>query len=218
MSRRNSEGFLQKYDNPYIKEIMFYYTGKYKIAFQNGTEKEHTFDFDATYLSQFDVPISSDGRLLFISNWYNGLSAIDTKTGEQIWHYKATRIYTVFAFPTFILAEKMNKALIKFDIRTGEVMNEIKSGTIESLYYLADNEVLVDSIRGKLSVVDPATLCIIKSYSHKDTNPSDCLSQVIIDAKKVNGEIVLYGFEEYANRDYQDKIKVNFQRILPAPQ
>ena len=179
-------------------------------------EKEYAFCFDAVYLSQFGAPISDDGRLLFISDWEHGLSVFDTYTGEQCWHYKATRIGKVLVFPSFVLAEKLNERLIQFNIRTGEVMNQIKSGTIEELFYLTEKEVLVCSVRGKVSVIDAATLRIIKCYSNKETNPSDCLSQVIRDARLVDGEIVLYGFESCAHRNFNDRTKVDFQRVLPT--
>ena len=217
MTGRNTDGFLQEYNNPYIKEVMFYYTGNCRIKFQNGIEKEYTFCFDAVYLSQFGAPISDDGRLLFISDWEHGLSVFDTDTGEQCWHYKATRIGKVLVFPSFVLAEKFNERLIQFDIRTGKVMNQIKSGTIEELFYLTEKEVLVCSVRGKVSLVDAATLHIIKCYSNKETNPSDCLSQVIRDARMVDGEIVLYGFESCSHRNFNDRTKVDFQRALPTP-
>lgn len=216
MTGRNADGFLQEYNNLYIKEIMFYYAGKCRIVFQDGMEKEYAFCFDAVYLSQFGAPISDDGRLLFISDWERGLSVFDTYTGEQRWHYKVTRIGKVLVFPSFVLAEKLNERLIQFNIRTGEVMNQIKSGTIEELFYLTEKEVLVCSVRGKVSVVDAATLRIIKCYSNKETNPSDCLSQVIRDARLVDGEIVLYGFESCAHRNFNDRTKVDFQRVLPT--
>lgn len=214
---RNSDGFLQKYKHPYISEIQFYMDGNTcKILFRDGLEVVKPFQFEAVYLSQFGAPLSEDGRTLLISDWEKGLMAYDIEVGSLRWQFKSPRIAKTLVYKSFVIAVKRYDSLIMFDIETGDILKRLKSSSIEAMFSLTEKMVLVNSLRGKVSVVDISTLEIVKTFSPKEINPNDCLSLIINDVYLQDGNIILCGFEGCAHRNPSDSHVVKYQRSLPA--
>lgn len=201
MEQRNKDGFLQHYQNPLIDWIQFKFDGTCSIYFKDGSTADHFVDCEAAYHEQFGIPVSPDGKLLFVSSWEKGLTAFHTITGEKVWHFRSTKIGTVFAYPNFLIARRYGKALLKLDLRSGIVLQELKSGTLERIYRLDDNYLFVDRLRGKYCVLDAAAMEILKTYSPKTVNPSNCLSLCIREARLQDGQLHIRGFEEYPNRN-----------------
>lgn len=214
---RNTEGFVQKYDHPSIQEARFYRDDRTcRILFRDGSEKELSFQFDSVYLSQFGAPLSNNGKTIFISDWDKGLMAYDTDTGRLLWHYKSSRIADTMVFSAYVIAAKRYNGLLMLDAQTGEVRRQVKSSTIEKLFRLTDKLLLVDSLRGKVSVVDATTLETVRAFTKRETNPADCLSMIINDAKIQDGSIVLYGFEGCSRKNPKDSKMVKYERCLPG--
>ena len=214
MKERNKEGFLQAYDNQRIKEIQFYNDGNCKILFRDNTVRIHQIKCDAVYSSQFGVPLSDDGRLMFVSSWEKGLIAFDTYTGEIQWQYNTPRIRNVLVNKYYVVAIKYREKLIQFDMQSGCILKEINSGTIEGLFQLQSDYALICRIKGKVCAVNITSMDIIKSFSSREVNPLDCLSSTITSADMVHGEIIISGFEKYPHRDISAAATLNFQRSL----
>ena len=121
------------------------------------------------YQSQYGLPVSADGTMLYVMNWdINGVIAYEIATGKIAWKYRPGTIRDILVYDSYIVAHKSNTALIKFDWKTGEILGELKSGTMESCHRLPDPYVLT-CYRGKESIVDTQTMEIVKQYSKKET-------------------------------------------------
>ena len=55
---------------------------------------------------------------------------------------------------------------------------------------------------------------IIREYSKAITNPDKCKSHVIRNAWVDGSKLVIEGFEQYANMDYDNKVKTDFERVI----
>lgn len=219
MLSRNSNSFIQKYEHPYVREIQLYYDDHTcRILFTNGTEKEHSFHFDAVYISQFGVPLSKDGSTIFISDWEKGLFAYSTDTGKLRWHFKSTKIVECLVCDLVIVATKRYDSLLVLDIETGRILKQLKSRTIESVFQLTEDAFLVNSLRGKITIVETATLETLKVFSEKEINPHDCLSLIITNATIQDGNLVLCGFEGYRHKNHLDDHMERFERVYSVPQ
>ncbi len=208
--------WIYNYSNPIIEKIHLHSDGYCTIYFRNETVVRHFVNCEAVYQTQFGLPISLDGKLLFISSWEHGLTAFDTLSGELRWQYEKSRIKSVFPYSNFVVACRYGIGLIKIDIGTGTVLQEIKSGTLEHCYYLDRKHLLLDRWRGKLSVLDGEAMGMVKTYSKKIYNPNDCWSLVITNVYLQHREIIIEGFENYANRDFQDSNQRTFRRVLDS--
>lgn len=208
--------WVYHYTNPIIKEIHLHADGYCTIYFRNETVVRHFVNCEAVYQAQFGLPISLDGKYLFISSWEHGLTAFDTLSGELRWQHKKSKIKSVFPYSNFVVACQYGIGLIKIDIDTGAVLQEIKSGTLEKCYDLDSKHLLLDRWRGKLSVIDGEAMEIVKTYPEKIYNPNDCWSLVITNAYLENGEIIIEGFENYANHNLQESNQRTFCRVIDS--
>lgn len=200
MEKRNDAGFLQHYQNPLIDRIQFKFDGRCTIYFKDGNTADHFVDCEVVYNEQFGIPISQDGKLLFVSSWEKGLTAYNTIASEKMWHFRSTRIMDVFSYTDFLVALRYGKALLKIDLTSGALLQELKSGTLEDIHRLDDKYFFADRLRGKYCVMDAMTMEIVKTYSPKVVNPWNCLSHVIRNAFLRDGRLYIEGFEDYPNR------------------
>lgn len=214
MEKRNAEGFLQHFDNPFVDRIQYKFDGSCTIFFKDGSTKDHFVGCDVVYNEQYGIPVSLDGRMLFVGSWEKGLTAYDTVTGERKWRYRPARIRSIFVYSDFLVVCRCGAALLKLDSHTGELIWEKKSGTMEEIHRLDDRYFFVDCLRGKYCVMDAMTMEIVKVYSPKTVNPSDCLSHVIREACLREGRLYIEGFEDYPNRNYRDSCQSNFYREI----
>ena len=214
MERISENVWVQTYSNPLIEKIVLDLEGHCTIWFRDGRIVKHCLNCEAVYQGQFGIPVSLDGRLLFLSSWETGLTAYDTVSGELLWRYKRSRICKVFPYEEFVLAHRYGMGLVKLEITTGTVLQEIKSGTVERCFYLDGKHLLLDRWRGKLTVLDGETMKAVKTYSEKAYNPDDCYSLVITSAYLQEGALVVEGFENYANRNMSLSNQHIFCRII----
>ena len=135
------------------------------IMYANGRKHYIGIPIDS-YNSQYGLPVSNDSSLLYVSSWEKGLMAYDIESGALVWRFKASRICDIAVYDGFIVVKKDSHAIIKLNEKTGEFISEIKSGTILRFNYLNDKFALVDSIRGKISLVDVHTMQIVRKYPH----------------------------------------------------
>ncbi len=214
MEKRNDAGFLQHYQNPLIERIQFKFDGSCTIYFKDGNTVDHFVGCEVVYNEQFGIPISQDGKLLFVSSWEKGLTAYDTIEGKKLWHFRSTRIANVFTYPHFLIAFRYNRALLKIDMSSGALLQELKSGSLEHARRLDDRYFFADRFRGKHCVMDAMTMGIVKTYSPRVVNPSNCLSHVIRDAFLRDGRLYIEGFEDYPNRNAAVSCQQDFIREI----
>ena len=208
-------GFKETLDSDVIREILFFYDGLCKVYFCNGTVKELNTVCDG-YNSQFGVPISPDGKILFVSSWETGLHAYNIDSGKELWHFKSTRIKAVYAYDTYLIAIRYCKAVIKLDIADGTKIGEMTSGTIEHSFSVTGPFVLIDTYRGKLSVIDTASLSVFKQYPSKTVNPLNAISFMIRETYLKRNRLTICGLEgpRPFNRVIDPKFLPNESRSL----
>lgn len=206
--------FSQSYCNRRIAQIALYSDHACEISYTDGTGKLLRIPCDPVYLSQYGLPISEDGELLFISSWEDGLTALRTEDGTVVWHHPGGKMTRVFVFLQFVVAVRNGKAIMKFDLATGQVLEEIKSTTIERAFYLRDDYLLVDTVKGRLSVLAVRPLCVVKRYQKQAVNPNGCLSLVIRNAFLRDNTLWIAGFEECPNKNICDEKQYPFERLL----
>ena len=216
MEKRNDAGFLQHYQNPLIDRIQFKFDGSCTICFKDGSTADHFVGCEVVYNEQFGIPISQDGKLLFVSSWEKGLTAYDTIEGKKLWHFRSTRIANVFTYPHFLVAFRYNRALLKIDMSSGALLQELKSGSLEHARRLDDRYFFADRFRGKYCVMDAMTMETVKTYSSKVVNPSNCWSHVIRDAFLRDGRLYIEGFEDYPNRNHTVSCQQDFEREIDS--
>lgn len=199
-------GFIETYQNKYIESIIAKYNESIAVNFCNKTKKEFKLQCDS-FNSQYGIPISIDGKLLFLTSWdwWEGIRAYNIESGELVWQYKKGRIRNVYTYQKYLVALRANKSIVKLDIETGEVIDETITGNgIESMFMLNESSVLVDRIRGKISVVDVNDMKVTKTYDMRTANPKDCLGFDVTDAVLENNKLVISTLEQYPKSETRD--------------
>lgn len=201
MQHNATFGFYQEYENERIKLIQFYRDGSCLIHYHSGDRKYLQVGCDVGYNQQFNTPISDDGTLLFLSSWEKGLTAYDIENDCVRWQYKKSRIKNLFVFGNTVSAIRFGCGLLRFNIHTGELLDEIKSPSVEKTFQLSDRLILIDRIRGKLCLADVAEFTVIRQYSPKAFNPNAYLCSCITDAYLDGADLYIHGFEYKTSGD-----------------
>jgi hypothetical protein len=188
-------GFNEVIKNAVIKEVFCDYNGSCTVHFYEKPPKKLNIGC-SSYNRQYGIPVSEDGRTLFISNWETGLFAYDIMSGSVVWHLKDCKITSIVVCQTYVVTQKFGTSIIKLDIGSGEILSEIKSGTIETQFFLNGSYILVNSIKGKLVVVDTDKMTVVKKYNPKVVNPSNSLSILIQNAVLDGNRLSIAGLED----------------------
>jgi len=197
-------GFIHFIENGVVEKVVATYDGVCVVHFYDKPSKKLHIE-NASYDYHYGLPVSADGFTLFYSDWDTGLHAYDIMSGTVRWHLKKKKIRGIFVYSDYLIALQAYTSVLKIDIASGEVLDEIKSGTLEKQFDLNGVHILVHSIRGKLSVLDPETMAIVKSYGSiyksKIINPLDSLSVMLLSAVLQDNTLTLTGWEKDPSRD-----------------
>jgi len=181
--------------------------GTCTVYFHHKPPKElSNVPFDTVYNRQYGMPVSEDGSKLFVGHWQkvrgkvkNGLQAYDIESDSLLWWLNEGKIRQIFLYSNYLIALQVDGAIFKVDIDNGEMLGQIKSGTLEDMFELDKPYVLVNAIRGKLCVVDTETMTVVKTYGDPFRspiiNPSNYFSLMIWDAVLQDNVLTISGAE-----------------------
>ena len=216
---------METIKNSVIEKVVCTYDGICTIYFYNKPPRELEIGC-SVYNAQYGVPVSEDGRKLFVGSWEKamgglkkGIMAYEIETGTLLWHLQEGRIRSIFVYRKYLIAIKADAAVLKIDVDTGKVLGQIKSGTIDCAYNLCSPYILVNTIRGVLSVLDTQRMNVVKKYSAKKVNPNNALSCVIRDVALCGNELVIFGFEDGQHNaassiEFEISNQKNFARVI----
>ena len=227
---------VSKYENhlgEIIETDLTKFVGTCTVHFRHKPPKElHNIHFDKVYNSQYGMPVSKDGTKLFVGHWRgtrgkvkNGLQAYDIESDSLFWWLNERKIRQLVAYSNYLVALQDDGRIFKVDIESGEILDQIKSKTIERQSELGDPYVLVDSIKKELCVVDTETMTIVKTYGNMYRspiiNPRNCWSIVVDNAflqddilTVTGGDAYPNGVDEYPDGDNYPGIHTMFSRVI----
>ena len=141
------DGYFEEYiTSPIISKVTCPYVGGLcSVHFRDGNVYTLNTVADG-YNSQFGIPVSLDGKVLFVSSWETGLHAYSITTGEEIWHFKSTRIKAIYVAETYVVAIRYGESILKLNIADGTKIGELRSGTIECSFGLEFPYILIDTL------------------------------------------------------------------------
>ena len=202
---RIKHGFFEIIDSDTIATLTFFFNGRCIIQYADGTCNTINVDVD-TYNDQFGVPVTEDGKTMFVGYWYKkkGLIAIDTDTGNVKWQSHINKVKKIYVYPGCIIAARYNNGLMKFDSETGELLASFKSSTLMFTHWLNERLLLLDSGYGRLCIVDTNSMQTVKKYNDATVNPNDCHSIAIQKVYTKNNELHICGLEAYPNGQFID--------------
>jgi hypothetical protein len=216
------DGFVEMIENGVVEKVVCRYDGVCTVHFYNRLPR----DLDvgcSVYNRQYGIPVSEDGRRLFVGSWRmglggreKGLMAYDIDSGSLLWRFPEGRIRTILVHLGNLIVLRANASVVKLDIDNGTVLGQIRSTTIEHLFDLGSPYALVDTIAGKPSVVDTDRMLILKKYGPKIVNPANCLLVTIRGADLQDEELTIFGVQDYPNRDYASSDPQKFRRVIDA--
>ncbi len=64
------------------------------------------------YNHQYGIPISIDGKLIFIGNWEKGLFCYDVRTGNLVWKQKPSKIRNIIVTSDALIVEVCDKGIL----------------------------------------------------------------------------------------------------------
>lgn len=213
--KRTKNGFVSIIQNGIVDRIECSYGESCTIYFYHIPPKKINIALSSFNL-QYGIPVSDDGRTLFISSWEDGISAYDTLSGSIRWRLKIKKATSIIVYSAYVVLQKQGESLIKIDIENGTVLDTLRSGTIQRQFELLNPYILVDSIRARLSVVDTDRMCVVKQYGRDIVNPRKCLSLLIQNAMLQEGTVSIQGIEQYPDGDHTKDRQYEFYRVIDS--
>jgi len=207
-------GFAETFQQGDIAQIMFFYGGTCEIRYQDGSAAVLSVP-TSPYNSQYGVPVSSDGSMLFVADWDAGVSTYAVMSGRKIWSVSEKRIRNIDVFNGYIVMVKYNAALLKADELTGKQITQLK-GRFSHSFRIDDSHLLLETNSGTLCLVNTDELTIVKRYLQRVCNPEKFLSWCIQGAFVKDGKLSIYGFEQYPQGDYSNPEKHDFERVIDS--
>ena len=222
MDRDCLEYSYQKYDNPLIREIRMLHQYRdndekgdcCEVIFQDGSSVIHKLNISSVYVSIYGVPLSADGSVMFVGDWNNGLIALDTRSGKELWRLKKRHIRSTLIFSDYGVTVQSEKALIQFDPQTGAILNTINGGLIDKMYFLKDELVLIYRHKGSACIVDCRSMRVVKRIDPRILDPYECLSFCLLNVHIENNQVIATGWESGSRAEKKFKPKHNFERVI----
>ena len=217
MRREKIIGGIMDYydDNDIVEKVACTVDGKSTVYYYNKLPTVLNVGC-SSYNCQYGTPVSDDGCKLFVGQWEkrHGLKAYDIKSSSLLWRLPEGKIREIFVYPDYLIVNKTLAAILKLDISSGGILGEIRSGTVENIYNLGSPYVFVDTISGKCAVIDTENFQVVKKYSPKITNPSECLSILIGQVELKDSQLVITGVEKYPYGDNRNLDSIPYSRII----
>lgn len=167
-----------------------------QIYFANGEKYWWKSKWLTSYILQFGIAVSFDGKYVFAQTWENGLLCLDSRTGEVIWRTKSKRgITSVFVNDQTIVCHQRERALQLLDIHTGEVLTEKRPATAWGFTALDHQHIICQVTARRWEIIDVQTMQTLELFSHKDFVDGHTDYAISRITKTENGQIQVYGFQ-----------------------
>lgn len=209
-------GFVQRIEKAGLEKIKCNYKGTCTVYFYDRSPLELNIGC-SFYNSQYGIPVSDDGKKLFVGSWETGLCAYDIPSGALLWKFKPGKIRNIFVYADYLIVLRAYTSVVKIDIETGEMLAEVRSSTLERVFDLGAPYIFADRLSGKYGVIDVEKMTVVKKYASKIVNPSECLSLIIGGVVLQDNAITVSGTEEYPQKNFDAKILTGgkpFSRII----
>jgi hypothetical protein len=207
-------GFIHYYEDEVFSHIEWERTtGNLKLNFSNGSQTVVASKC-SIYNSQYGIPISKEHMKLFVSSWEQGLFCYDAITGDLVWQLKMPRITKVFIFSDYVITQKYGESILKVDIRTGEVINQLRGKSIECFFNVTGNLLFVGRINRAFCLLDADQFRVVKKYNEMLINPRQCLSLLIQSVAIKDHALTIEGLEQYSNKNFSSKEQYRFTRLI----
>ena len=207
-------GFIHRIENARVRYVACDYEKRRCTVFFHDRPPRELAMAVSPFNAQYGLPVSDDGTRLFFSDWDHGLWAYDLDSGETAWYAPQSRVTYLLPDGPRLVAVRQDRALLSFDVGTGAVLGEVRSGSVSDLFRLEAHTVLVNALSGRLCAVRTQDLSVYKRYSPKAVNPNRCLSLLIQNAALRDNALTITGVERHPARTYSPDPAQPFTRII----
>ncbi|GAB3284711.1 hypothetical protein GCM10027347_61750 [Larkinella harenae] len=167
------------------------------------------------YNAQYGTPISNDGQLVLIGSWERGLFCYSIKEQKLVWKAGPGRVRGILVSDDSLLIEMEGRGIYRRNLYSGKLIEIIKLPAIETFKQLNATELFAGPGRGVYWLFHLPSMQPTKQVKARDLNVNNCLSYVIEDVYYRDQVLLVKGFEQYKDRNYEDKATTNFERLIP---
>ena len=210
-------GFKEQYPSGAVEEAFFEYESSVTVLFRDGRKRQLPLN-PSSYQMQFGIPFSLDGKLLFFYTWEKGVEAICLETGETVWRLRAKHASRIAVYESYLIVIQQGIAVLKVEIATGRILARIGCD-VSRRFDLIGSYQLIDSIRGKVCILDTGDMSIRKSYQNGCINPNHYPTCIIQSAELKGNVLSISGFEEGGPQTWTEpggrfKPPIYFTRVI----
>lgn len=166
------------------------------VYFENGEQAQWQSPWFDSYLFQFGVAVSYDGRYVFAQTWENGLFCFCSRTGQILWRTESKRgITNIYVNQDTLLCHQHERALQLLDIRTGKVLQEKRPATAWGFTALDHKHILCQVTARRWEIINAQTMEVVETFSHKDFTDGHtdyCIRDIELAE---DGSIKVHGFK-----------------------
>lgn len=169
------------------------------VLFEDGSISEWKTKWTSSYVYQFGVAASVDGKYVFVQTWENGLFCLDAHTGEKVWRTKSKRgVTNIFVNESTLLVHQRERALQLLDVRSGEVIKEKRPATAWGFTAIDHKNIVCQVTARRWEIIDAESLETKRAFSHRDFtggHENYCINYIKMDEH----ELVVRGFRNVWN-------------------
>lgn len=160
---------------------------------------------DISYLKQFGISVTNDGKYFFIQDWKTGLYCFKLQSGTLVWHCKQKKAYDLVVRENSVICHFFEKSIVAFDIESGNELSCYPLGINKIFLPITDDYYLIGPKNGKYLVID-GELKIVYRIPYQHMNPHLLDTFIINKACMADGGIQISGFE-YILEEFMDAIR-----------
>ncbi|MCA9444880.1 MAG: hypothetical protein KC964_29105, partial [Candidatus Omnitrophica bacterium] len=175
---------------------------------------EFSTPYDPEHNSQFETPITKDGRFLLMGSWRFGLLCYDVHGGELVWKKGPGKIRNIFLFQDRVISEVCDIGLQERDLKRGGLIHRYSMPSVECLFKIAKNEIFTGPKSRKYFLMRIPGFLEVRELPQSLLNPHDCTSFHIASVDRKGRNLIIWGTEEFPKRNLNKPGRQHFRRIV----
>jgi len=201
------------FDNDKIRTLIYDTTGNLTVVNNKG---EHILSFqtkaEVAYNRQYGTPISEDGKYVFIGTWEQALICYSLEDGSLIWKESPGKVRNIVVHKDLLFVEMADRGIYVRDIKTGRLIKEVKMSSINKLVLVKPTEIFAGHKNSTYFLLKLPSLEIKAEIKVKSLNINNCLSFIVLNAYYKDNVLMINGWEQYRNGNYNDTTQGSFER------
>lgn len=184
-----------------------------KVNFYDGSSIELDLDVLTPYQEQYGILLSIDEKYVFVQDWDAGVFCYSIHDKSLIWKNKKKKCEYLMANDDALFAFIRRKGIVKFNLVTGEIIEEYKLPA--EFFCQIDNDFFfIGPIKKKWFVMSVRDMTVLYEIPDRRVNPQNCISFIVNTAYIQDKKLIISGFEQTEEEMFRTEEMRNYEYTI----